>query len=140
MTLKRNHSFIRSEVRAQHKYILCSKTTVLKLGYCLGSVLIWSSQLILVGYICSIDKSCPTVGDLMEYSRPSLPVPHYLPEFAQVHVHCIDNATILVGSTSVSCSCMYESHICQVSAEYCFQSQETMFMSLPHVAFLSHHG
>ena len=28
----------------------------------------------------------------MDYSMPGLPVPHHLPEFAQVHVHCISDA------------------------------------------------
>jgi len=28
----------------------------------------------------------------MDSSMPGLPVPHYLPEFAQVHVHCTDDA------------------------------------------------
>ena len=27
--------------------------------------------------------------DPMDCSMPGLPVPHHLPEFAQVHVHCI---------------------------------------------------
>ena len=28
----------------------------------------------------------------MDYSMPGLPVPHHLPKFAQVHVHCIGDA------------------------------------------------
>ena len=28
----------------------------------------------------------------MDCSMPGLPVPHHLPEFAQVHVHCISGA------------------------------------------------
>ena len=28
-----------------------------------------------------------TLWDLMDYSTPGLPVLHYLPEFAQIHVH-----------------------------------------------------
>ena len=32
-------------------------------------------------------QSCPTLLDSMDCSMPGLPVPHYLPEFAQVHVH-----------------------------------------------------
>ena len=30
--------------------------------------------------------------DLMDYSTPDLPAPHHLPEFAQVHTHCISDA------------------------------------------------
>ena len=34
-------------------------------------------------------QSCPTLCDPMDYSTPGSPVPHHLPKFAQVHVHCI---------------------------------------------------
>ena len=37
---------------------------------------------------CSlVTKSSPTLCDPMDYSTPDFPVPHHLPEFAQVHVH-----------------------------------------------------
>ena len=36
---------------------------------------------------CSVAKSCPTLCDPMDCSTPGLPVLHYLPEFAQTHVH-----------------------------------------------------
>ena len=36
---------------------------------------------------CSVAKSCPTLCDLMDCSTPGFPVLHYLPEFAQIHVH-----------------------------------------------------
>ena len=32
---------------------------------------------------------CLTLCGPMECSTPGLPEPHYLPKFAQVHVHCI---------------------------------------------------
>ena len=38
---------------------------------------------------CSVAQLCPTLCDPMDCSTPGLPVPHHLPEFAQVHVHCI---------------------------------------------------
>ena len=38
---------------------------------------------------CSVAKSCPTLCSPMDCSMPGFPVPHHLPEFAQVHVHCI---------------------------------------------------
>ena len=38
---------------------------------------------------CSLTQSCPTLCDPMVCSTPGLRVPHYLPKFAQVHVHCI---------------------------------------------------
>ena len=36
---------------------------------------------------CSVTKSCPTLCDTMDCSKASFPVLHYLPEFAQTHVH-----------------------------------------------------
>ena len=35
------------------------------------------------------DKSCPTLWDPMDCSTPGFPVLHYLPEFAQTHVHWV---------------------------------------------------
>ena len=39
--------------------------------------------------------SRPVVSDCcnpVDFSTPGLPVPHHLPKFAQVHVHCISDA------------------------------------------------
>ena len=41
---------------------------------------------------CSVTQSCPTLCHPMDCSTPGLPAPHHLPEFAQVHVHCISDA------------------------------------------------
>ena len=41
---------------------------------------------------CSVTQSCPTLCDPMDCSMPGLPVPHHLPKFAQVHVHCFSDA------------------------------------------------
>ena len=42
---------------------------------------------------CSVVKSCPTLCDSMWlHSTPGLPIPHYLLELAQVHVHWISDA------------------------------------------------
>ena len=45
---------------------------------------------------CSIahqaPQSCPTLCDPMNCSISSFPVLHYLPEFAQTHVHWVDDA------------------------------------------------
>ena len=38
---------------------------------------------------CSVIQSYLTLWDPIDCSMPGLPVPHQLPEFAQVHVHCI---------------------------------------------------
>ena len=37
--------------------------------------------------VCSVAKSCPTLWDPTDCITPGFPVPHCLPEFAQVHVH-----------------------------------------------------
>ena len=41
---------------------------------------------------CSVTQSCLTLLDPVDSSMPGLPVPHYLLEFPQVHVHCISDA------------------------------------------------
>ena len=41
---------------------------------------------------CSVAQLGLTLGDTINCSMPSLPVPHHLPKFAQVHVHCIGDA------------------------------------------------
>ena len=41
---------------------------------------------------CPVTKLCPTLHDPMDCSTPGFPVPHHLPEFAQVHVHWISDA------------------------------------------------
>ena len=40
----------------------------------------------------SVTQSSPTLCDPKDCSTPGLPVLHHLPEFAQVHVHCIGDA------------------------------------------------
>ena len=41
---------------------------------------------------CSVVKKCPTLHDPMDCSTPDFPDPHWLLEFAQVHVHWIGDA------------------------------------------------
>ena len=36
---------------------------------------------------CSVAHSCPTLGDPMDCSMPGFLVLHYVPEFAQIHIH-----------------------------------------------------
>ena len=43
-------------------------------------------------WCCSVTQSCPTLRNPMDCSTPGFPVPHHLADFAQVHVHCIDDA------------------------------------------------
>ena len=49
-------------------------------------------SLILPPSSCSVTQSWLTLCDPMDFSTPGLTVPHLLPEFAQVHVHCIGDA------------------------------------------------
>ena len=41
---------------------------------------------------CSVAQSCLTLCDPMDWSVPGFPVLHYLLEFAQIHIHWVDNA------------------------------------------------
>ena len=41
---------------------------------------------------CSVAKLCLTLCDLMDRSMPGFPVLHYIPEFAQTHVHWVSDA------------------------------------------------
>ena len=45
----------------------------------------------------------PTLPNLVDCSIPGFPVPHHLPEFAQVHVHWIDNDTCIGVTESFCC-------------------------------------
>ena len=39
-----------------------------------------------------VAKSCPTLCAPMDWSTPGFPVLHYIPEFAQTHVHWVSDA------------------------------------------------
>ena len=41
---------------------------------------------------CSVPKSCLTLWNPMDFSRPGFPVFQYFLEFAQTHVHWVSNA------------------------------------------------
>ena len=43
-------------------------------------------------YCCLVAKLCLTLCNPMDYSTPGFPVLHYLPEFAQTHVHWVSDA------------------------------------------------
>ena len=42
--------------------------------------------------LCTVTQSCLTLCHPMDYSTPSLPVHHQLPELAQTHVHWVGDA------------------------------------------------
>ena len=41
---------------------------------------------------CSVAKSCTTICGPMDCSIPGFPVLHYVPEFAQIHIHQVSDA------------------------------------------------
>ena len=41
---------------------------------------------------CSVIKLCPTLSNPMDCSTPGFPVLHHLHQFAQTHVHWVDDA------------------------------------------------
>ena len=48
--------------------------------------------LLFLSWCCLVAKSCPILCDPMDCSMPGFPVLHYLLEFAQTHVHWVDDA------------------------------------------------
>ena len=53
-------------------------------------------------FCCSVPKSCPILCDPMDCSMPEFPILHYLPEFAQTHVHWVGDAIQLSHPLSLS--------------------------------------
>ena len=45
---------------------------------------------------CSVTKSCLTLCDPMDSNMPGNSVFHYLPKFAQIHVHWVDESNNLI--------------------------------------------
>ena len=71
--------FIKSIVPGNHT--IHKPTTIILLFKCILNVQKAAS------ISCLVAQSCPTLCDPMDCSTPGFPVPHHLPEFAQVHVH-----------------------------------------------------
>ena len=58
-----------------------------------SSLNIWKFSVhIVLKPCCTVTQLCPTLFSPMDCSTLGLPVPHYLPEFAQTHVHWINGA------------------------------------------------
>ena len=53
----------------------------------------------------SVTQSCPTVFDPMNWSMPGFPVLHYLPVFAQTHVHWVSDAVQISHALLTPFSC-----------------------------------
>ena len=67
-------------------YYFCFKTEV-----CISLSLI-EAIIDHLHFCCSVAKLCPTLRDSVDCSTPDFPVPHHFPEFAQIHVHWINDA------------------------------------------------
>ena len=52
----------------------------------------WKAHYLLDCCCCSVAQLCLAICDPMDCSTPGFPVLHYLPEFAQTHVHWIGDA------------------------------------------------
>ena len=72
-----------------------------------------------------VTQSCLTLCDPMDCSTPDLPVPHHLPEFAQVHVHCINDAVQLSHPLTPSCPSVPASGTFPMSHLFALDDQNT---------------
>ena len=80
--------------RTRHWQIGCLvRTGFLAHRWCLLAVSLWGRR-----GKGSVTQFCPTLCEPMDCRTPGLPVPHHLPEFAQVHVHWIGDAIQLSHS------------------------------------------
>ena len=53
---------------------------------------LWGEDVDISAVCCSVAQSCLTLCGPMDGSTPGLPVHHHLPELAQTHAHCVDDA------------------------------------------------
>ena len=51
----------------------------------------WHSTFLITCFCCSATQSCPPLCNPGDCSTPGFPVLHWLPEFAQTHVHWVDD-------------------------------------------------
>ena len=70
--------------------ILCH--SLLLLSSIFPSIRVFPNELVLHIQFSSVAQSCPTLGNPMNCSMSDLPVLHYIPEFAQTHVHWVSDA------------------------------------------------
>ena len=89
------------------QYSFSFRESISVINYIYSNVITWltallreckfhmSSNFVLCAHCCccSVAQLCLTFCDPMDHSTPGFPVLHYLPEFAQTHVHWLDDAT-----------------------------------------------
>ena len=76
---------------------------------------------------------CPTLCDPVDCSTPGLPGPHYLPEFAQIHVHWIGDA--IQPSLSSSSPSQHQGLFQWVSSLYQVAKVLELQLQLQHQSF-----
>ena len=54
-------------------------------------IITMTSSLPISFILSSVAQSCPTLCDPMDCSTPGFPVPHQLPELAQIHIHPVSD-------------------------------------------------
>ena len=64
-------------------------------------------------YCCSVTKSCLILCNPMDCNTPAFPVLHYLPEFAQIHVHWVIDAVKPPRSLSSPSPFAFSLSLCQ---------------------------
>ena len=95
----------------------------------------WKCPCVKVFCCCSVAKSCLTLYDSMDRSIPSFPVLHYLPEFAQTHVHWVTDVLEV-------CAVCYAvlSHFSPVrlfATQWAVARQGPLFMEFPRQEYWS---
>ena len=86
-------SIISSSFIASEGLSLCEIVLIIYLYTMLLCLILFRALPLTPDCYCSVIKLCPTLCNLMDCSTPGFSVPHHLPEFAQVHVHRIGDAT-----------------------------------------------
>ena len=97
------HNFLKTlmDVRAD---AVASSVELRLLGFTWSNIIWWMGNVLCKLYVyyqfswdccCfSVTKLCLTLWHSMDRNTPYHPIPHYLPEFAQVHVHWVSNAIL----------------------------------------------
>ena len=79
-------------------------------------------------FCCSVTQSYPILCDPRNCNTTGLPVSHHLPEFAQVHVHCIGDAIQPSHPLSPLSFCLHQGLIQRVTCSH----QMTKILELQH--------
>ena len=77
-----------------YTYVDICKQTIFKEDRVIPSTLSFfrMTPAIQVPFCCSVTQSCPPLCEPMDCLMPGFPILHCLPELAQTHVHCTDDA------------------------------------------------